>query len=140
VFELDIPKIVEQYMDLSISMEELSDFMDVHAPAPPDCYHTVIVRKDHVISVLEKYKRNDVSELDVARWAKFVMFSEWCDYCEENYESIVSVVSNLEAPLLWNTYINGNHGKLAEFMGKLSSEKADIYINALKNGSVINLL
>ncbi|WP_094226620.1 hypothetical protein [Methanolobus psychrotolerans] len=128
---MDIPKIIEQYMDLSISMEDLSNFIDVHTLAPPDYYHTVIICKEHAISVLEKYKRNEVSELDVARWAKFVMCSEWCDYCEENYESIASIVAELEAPLLWGDYVDGDYGELAEFMGKLSPEKADSFIKAL---------
>ncbi|SFM20722.1 hypothetical protein [Methanolobus profundi] len=129
---MDIPRIIEQYIDLSISIEQLSKVIDMHAFAPPNYSNSVIVCKEHVISVLEKYKRNDVSELDIARWAKFVMVSEWCDYCEENYESITSVVAELEAPLLWDNYVDEDYGELAEFMGKLSPEKADIYINALQ--------
>lgn len=126
-------EMLEQYRDLSISIKELSRVIDVHSFAPPDYSDSVIIYKEHVINVLEKYKRNEVSELDVARWSKFVMFSDWYDYCKENYESIASVVAELEAPLLWGNYVDEDYGELAEFMGKLSIEKADVYINALRN-------
>lgn len=134
---MDSLQMIKQYRDLSISMEELSKVIDVHLFAPPEYSDSIIVCIEHVISVLEKYKRNEVSELDLARWAKFIMFSEWCDYCEESYETIASVVTELEASLLWGNYVDGDSGELAEFMGKLSHEKADIYINALRNNTEI---
>lgn len=126
-------EMLEQYRDLTISVEELSKTINIHSVAPSDYSDSVTICKEHVISVLEKYKKNEVSELDVARWAKFIMFSDWYDYCKENYESIASVVAELEAPLLWGNYVDGDYGELAKFMGKLSFEKADVYINALRN-------
>ena len=62
------------------------------------------------------------------------MFFEWCDYCEENYESIASVIAELEAPLLWHNFSDEtDEGELYEPMGKLSHYNADIYIQAHKN-------
>ena len=137
MLEMDRLQKIEQYRDLTISMEELSKTVDVHSFAFSNWFNSVIVCKEHVIRVLEKYKRNEASELDLARWAKFIMFSEWYDYCKENYETIASVVADLEAPLLWGNYVDGDSGEVAEFMGKLSPEKADIYINALRNNTEI---
>ncbi|WP_319507634.1 hypothetical protein [uncultured Methanolobus sp.] len=134
---MDNLHMIKQYRVLSISMEELSNVIDVNSYAPPDYSYSVIIRKEHVINVLEKYKRNEVSELDLVRWAKFIIFSEWYDYCKENYDSIASVLAELEAPLLWSNYADGDNGELAEFMGELSSEKADVYINALRNDTEI---
>jgi hypothetical protein len=62
------------------------------------------------------------------------MFSDWYDYCKENYESIASVVAELEAPLLWHDFSDEtDDGELYAPMGKLSPCNADIYIQALKN-------
>lgn len=130
---MDALKMLEQYKDLTISMEELSKNVDVYSFAPSNYSNSVIVCTEHVIRVLEKYKQNEISELDLARWAKFIMFSEWYDYCEENYEPIANVVAELEAPLLWHNFNDEDDGELNEFMGKLTTEKADIYIHALKN-------
>ncbi len=118
-------------------MEELSNVIDVNSFAPPDYSYSVIICKEHVISTLEKYKRNEVAELDVARWAKFIMFSEWYDYCEENSELIARILIEIEAPLLWGNYAEGDYGELTEFMGKLSPEKADFFVNALRNNTEI---
>ncbi|WP_052324341.1 hypothetical protein [Methanolobus tindarius] len=131
----NIIQMIKQYRDLTISLEELSKVIDVNSFAPPDYSYSVIICKEHVINVLEKNKREEVSELDLARWAKFIMFSEWYDYCEENSELIPSVLAELEAPLLWSNYADGDCGELKEFMGKLSPEKADSYINALRNNT-----
>jgi hypothetical protein len=47
------------------------------------------------------------------------MFSDWYEYCKENYESITSVVE-LEAPLSWHDFIDEtDDGKLYDPMGKL---------------------
>jgi hypothetical protein len=135
MLKMDILQKIKQYIDLSISMEELSKVVDVHSFAPPDYSDSVIVCKEHVISVLEKYKQNEVLELDLARWAKFIMFSEWYVYCEEDSESIASIVTEVEASLLWGNYVDEDSGELAESMEKLSHEKADIYINALRNNT-----
>ncbi|KXS40218.1 hypothetical protein HWN40_04615 [Methanolobus zinderi] len=134
---MDSLHMIKQYRDLSISMEELSNVIDVNSFAPPEYSYSIIICNEHATSVLEKYKQNEVTELDIARWAKFIMLSEWYDYCEESYETIASVVANLEAPLLWGNYADGDCGELNEFMGKLSPEKADSYINALKNNTEI---
>jgi len=137
VLKRDNLRMIKQYRDLSISIEELSKVIDVHLFAPSNYSYSIIVCKEHVISVLEKYKRNEASELDLARWAKFIMFSEWYDYCIESYDSIASVLAELEAPLLWDNFSDRDNGELAEFMEKLSPEKADIYINALRNNTEI---
>ncbi|WP_292467378.1 hypothetical protein [Methanolobus sp.] len=128
----NIIQMIKQYRDLTISLEELSKVIEVNSFAPPDYSYSVIVCKEHVINILEKYKLNKTSELELARWAKFIMFSEWYDYCEENSELIASVLAELEAPLLWSNYTDGDNGELAEFMGKLSSEKVEMYIKAFE--------
>lgn len=58
------------------------------------------------------------------------MFSDWYEFCKENYEFIISVVE-LEAPLLWNDFIDETDDReLYDPMGKLPPYNADIYIQA----------
>jgi hypothetical protein len=136
---MSVLKMIEQYRDLTISMEELSKTVNVHRIAPHEYSGSVIVCTDHVINVLEKYKKDEISELGLARWPKFIMFSEWYDYCQENYESNASVVAELEAPLVWLDFCDEeDDGELYEPMEKLSPDKADTYIHALKNNVMKN--
>ena len=69
------------------------------------------------------------------------MFSDWYEYCKENYESITSVVE-LEAPLSWHDFIDEtDDGELYDSMGKLPPYNTDIYIpfkNNLEVGNKIN--
>ena len=126
-------KKIKEFRDFKHPMDELAKTVNLHSFAPHEYENSVIVCKEHVINVLDKYKGDEISELDVARWAKFIMFSEWYDYCQENYESIASIVAELEAPLSWHNFSDEDDGELNEFIGKLSTEKADIYIQTLKN-------
>jgi hypothetical protein len=50
-------EILKQYRDLTISMGELSKIINIPSFAPSDYSDSVIICKEHVISILEKYKK-----------------------------------------------------------------------------------
>ncbi|MBA2853974.1 barstar family protein [Methanococcus maripaludis] len=110
-------KILEKYLDLEISKDELGELSQGFAPVK---YHgSIEVHKEHLIHLLEKYLKKEISDNDFVDWVNFIWFSEWYTYFEEDSDLIASVMNELE--------------EIDEEGKELTVEKAELYINVLKN-------
>lgn len=79
----------------------------------------IIVNHTDVIYILERYKSNEISVRDLVDWVNVVWFTDLFDYAERYQDSIASVMTELE--------------ELDEEGQELTSEKIDMYIDALQN-------
>ncbi|KAF1084283.1 hypothetical protein SPSYN_02687 [Sporotomaculum syntrophicum] len=79
----------------------------------------VEICNNHVIILLENFKKGNISKHTLLDWVNTVWFSGLFEYCDENCDSIASVMNELE--------------EIDENGKELTYEKIKRYIYALKN-------
>ncbi|WP_370571833.1 hypothetical protein [Methanomethylovorans sp.] len=109
-------KMLELYRDLQISINEFDK--TTYSFAPPEYYWSVEICKEHVINLLEKYKKKDITHAEVVSWANFILFSEWYRYCEKYQDRIAYILDKLE--------------EIDEQGKELTPKKVEIFISFLK--------
>lgn len=57
----------------------------------------IIVNKDHVIRVLERYKNGEISLEQLIEWVNVIWFTDYFVYPEDQSDSISSVMVEIEA-------------------------------------------
>ncbi|KOA18995.1 hypothetical protein CLHOM_27350 [Clostridium homopropionicum DSM 5847] len=115
--DIDIVKL-EQFRDLKISREEL--YQSMHKDVAKISIETPVkVCSEHVIGLLEGYKNGLRTKDTILEWVNTIWFSGWFEYCDEQCDSIASVMNCLE--------------EIDEEGKELNLEKVEIYLNALKH-------
>lgn len=111
-------ELLEQFRDLKINKDKLNellpmDIKDINIPKP------IEVCNKHLILLLENFQSSKIDKTMLLEWVNTVWFSGLFDYCDENCDSIASVMNELE--------------EIDEENKELTNQKINYYINALKN-------
>lgn len=113
---------LEQFRDLRLSKEGLLSLL----PKDHELINLVMPIKVctcHVIQLLLKYQEQSVTEQTILDWVNTIWFSGWFEYCDEQADSIASVMNELE--------------EIDEDGKNLTHEKVELFIKALKNNTNI---
>lgn len=87
-----------------------------------------VLTPEHVISLLEAFKNNTITEKEITSWVDIVWWLDWFK-CDDKYlESIASVMGELDM-LEDIPHLRENH---------LTNEEAQYYIDALKKNEDIS--
>jgi len=111
-------ELLEQFRDLKISKDKLNELL------PLGLKNTTIVKpveicNNHLIILLEYYQNSKIDKTMLLDWVNTVWFSDLFDYCDENCDSIASVMNELE--------------EIDEEGKELTNQKITYYIHALKS-------
>jgi hypothetical protein len=109
----DNKNILEQFRDLKITKNELYSFIQKEFKTN----QPVEVCSVHLVTLLLGYQKGSINEQNILDWVNTIWFSDWFMYCEEQCDSIASVMNQLE--------------EIDEEGKKLTKEKVANYINAL---------
>ncbi len=110
--------ILEKFRDLILTKNELDTLLLIdHAEMRLD--KPIEVCTNHLVELLSRYKNGYVSEQTILDWVNTIWFSGWFEYCDEQCDSIASVMNELE--------------EIDEDGKCITPEKAELYIQALKN-------
>ena len=106
-------KALLNYKNLSISKEELKDIVggDLYNT---DCKTPEVIKASDVINALEAFGTGKISKEKLLDWVNVVWFTDLYEFCEDELESIVSVLQVLETLDEENTALR-NHTRGLHF-------------------------
>ena len=88
---------LEKFRDLKIRGSELSEGGKIDLfNVTPEQNRPVPIFPEHVITLLNKFKTQEISKTRLLEWVNTVMFTDLFDYAEEYQDSIASVIGELE--------------------------------------------
>lgn len=105
---------LEQFRDLKISKQELYEYRIKISIETP-----IKVCSEHVIDLLNGYKSGLKTQKAILEWVNTIWFSGWFEYCDEQCDSIASVMNCLE--------------EIDEEGKELTFEKVELYLEALRH-------
>lgn len=111
-------KILIKFRDLKISKTDLFKAIPKELHKKP-IDKPLEVCSSHVINLLEQYQKGYITKECILDWVNTIWFSGWYEYCDEQSDSIASVVNELE--------------EIDEIGKNLTLEKVERYIYVLKN-------
>jgi hypothetical protein len=116
-------QLLEQFRDLKIDKDKLAQLLPVGLKEIT-LDKPIEICSSHIISLLENFEKGNTSKHMLLDWVNTVWFSGLFEYCDENCDSIASVMNELE--------------EIDEAGKGITSEKIKKYIHALKNNIEIN--
>jgi hypothetical protein len=116
-------QLLEEFRDLKIDKDKLTQLL------PLELKEIILdkpieICSNHIILLLENFEKGNISKHVLLDWVNIVWFSGLFEYCDENCDSIASVMNELE--------------EIDEEGKELTNEKIKKYIHALKNNIEIN--
>ena len=108
---------LEKFRDLFITKDDLYRSISKKIRMSP-IENPVEVCNIHLIQLLKKYQNGVIDEDRILDWVNIVWFSGFYEYCDENSDSIASVMNELE--------------ELDEGEAIISNERIEKYIHALE--------
>ncbi|MPM67928.1 hypothetical protein SDC9_114853 [bioreactor metagenome] len=113
---------LKKFRDLKIRRSDLSEGGKIELfNVAPEQNKPVPIFPEHVITLLNRFKTQEISKARLLEWVNTVMFTDLFDYAEEYQNSIASVFSELE--------------EIDEEGKDLTPEKFDLLLTALQNNT-----
>lgn len=120
--ESEITELLEKFRDMNISKNELDKSLPLDIKKV-QLHKPITVCRNHVIELLERYRKGDITESNLLDWVNIIWFSDAFDYRDDSCDSIASIMNELE--------------EIDEEGKELTNEKIERFIVALRNNSEI---